>query len=395
MSNVNLIFLGGFDFPHGMAGTKRIQNLIKGLKVFKNVKIYVIVLRQASSINILSGTYQNIQYQTIMGDIFRLKALLLAPILYLKARKLLTELFKPNMNNIIYVYGPPTYDNFLILRYAKKMGYKLIFDIVEDYDFSEGISDNLAHKIRIKIVKTFLYRISSLASGVIVISSYLEKKYFKRTQGKIPIHKMTISVNTDDYLSESQVFGYPIKLFYSGSFGQKDGLPILLDAFESLVSRRTDIRLILTGIGSAEDMNKLFNRIDSSPFKNKIVYKGYLDDSEYIKELNSADILCIPRINTNYAHAGFPFKLGEYMASGKPVIVTTVSDIPQLLINEQDAILITPGNISDLANAVEMLIDNPDNAFKIANKGRLLAQQLFDYRSQSEKFYYFLNNFIE
>lgn len=49
MNKINLIFLGSFPYPHGMAGPKRIQHAIDGLKSFNDVNIRVISLRQSSA----------------------------------------------------------------------------------------------------------------------------------------------------------------------------------------------------------------------------------------------------------------------------------------------------------------------------------------------------------
>lgn len=62
-----------------------------------------------------------------------------------------------------------------------------------------------------------------------------------------------------------------------------------------------------------------------SLYKDRNRHLGFLVDSAYSDTLSSAGILCMPRINNGYAYAvGFPFKLGEYLATGKPVIATAV-----------------------------------------------------------------------
>ena len=45
---INLVFMGGFTYPRGMAGTKRIQNVINALKQYPDISTRVILQRQSS-----------------------------------------------------------------------------------------------------------------------------------------------------------------------------------------------------------------------------------------------------------------------------------------------------------------------------------------------------------
>jgi glycosyltransferase involved in cell wall biosynthesis len=131
-------------------------------------------------------------------------------------------------------------------------------------------------------------------------------------------------------------------------------------------------------------MRFFHDRIQTSPFKERIEYKGFLDHASYHREVNAADILCMPRIDTGYAHAGFPFKLGEFLATGKPVIASAVSDVPAFLEDRKDAILVPPGASEAIVEAVDFLIDHPEKAFEMGACGKEKARHLFDYRKQGE-----------
>jgi glycosyltransferase involved in cell wall biosynthesis len=84
------------------------------------------------------------------------------------------------------------------------------------------------------------------------------------------------------------------------------------------------------------------------------------------------------RVNSAYANAGFPFKLGEMLATEKPVIATKVGNISDLLINQENAILIEPNSIDELSDAIKYLISNPEKAKNIGIKGKHIAKENFD-----------------
>ncbi|OPY83125.1 MAG: putative glycosyl transferase [Smithella sp. PtaU1.Bin162] len=392
VEKMNIIFFGQYSYPQGMAGTKRIQHAISALKKCQGIRISVVILTQSSRDNTLTGSYMGINYKTILGDLYGIKTVLFSPILCLKTCHVLKESFCPNQNNIIYNYGPPDLFNIGILSYAKQLGYKIVFDIVEDYDTAMSISHSSSHKIKTFNIRFLVRYIKYWAAGIIVISSHLQRKYQDLSRNQIPVHYRPISVDFRHYSTSISDFGDPVTLFYSGSFGIKDGLPLLLSAFDNVAARNSNVRLVLTGKGSREAMGATFSRIAGSPFKQRIEYKGYLNDDAYYSTLNSIDIPCMTRIDSAYANAGFPFKLGEYLASGKPVIASHISDVSRFLVHKRDAILVKPGDCMDIANAVEYLLNHPEEARLIGESGREKARVHFDYNEQGQKLLNYLRS---
>jgi glycosyltransferase involved in cell wall biosynthesis len=102
----------------------------------------------------------------------------------------------------------------------------------------------------------------------------------------------------------------------------------------------------------------------------------------------------MPRIDMGYAQAGFPFKLGEYLATGKPVIASAVADVPDLLKDRRDVFLVPPGKSEAIVEAAEFLIAHPDVAFTIGASGRTTARKLFDYREQGCQLNTFLRGIV-
>ena len=109
-------------------------------------------------------------------------------------------------------------------------------------------------------------------------------------------------------------------------------------------------------------------------------------------QLNAAGIPCMTRINIDYARAGFPFKLGEFLATGKPVIASRISDVEALLEDRRDAALVEPGDSGGIVKAVEYLMDHPADAAAIGGRGREKARALFDYRTQGQLLLKFLRD---
>lgn len=380
---LNIVFMGGFLYPRGMAGTKRVQHVIDVFKETGDAFVSVVVLRQSGRLNELSGTHRGVRYETIAGEMSRATVALLLPVLYVRTILFLWRNWQKARKNVIYNYGPVTLENLVPLIYARLRGYRIVFDIVEDYDFVGTISNTFVHKVRARVIVGLSAWIERLASGIVVISSHLEKKYRDATREKTPIHYHPISIDFGAFSTPPAVrSGETTYLFYSGSFGKKDGLPVLLDAFDVLADKYRDLRLMLSGNGDGEAMRAFMSRMEASRHKDRIEFKGYLDDDEYYRLLTSADVHCVTRIDTAYAHAGFPFKLGEFLASGKPVIASRVSDVDRLLTDRLNAMLVKPGDVGEIVSAVEYLMADPPAASLIGQRGRELAASRFDHRAR-------------
>ncbi len=393
--SMNLIFLGEFAYPQGMAGTKRIQHAVDGIRHVPDVSIRVIVLRQSSKVNVLNGCHEGIPYETVMGDLLRSRMALLFPLFYLKARCALKRAFRSDYDNIIYNYGPPNLLNVGILAYAQRLGYKIVFDIVEDYDTAMNVSSSLSHRVQMTGINYLSHRVKHLASGIIVISSHLQKKYEDLFAGEVPLHYRPISVDFDRYPSSPACFGDPATLFYGGGFGLSKGVAELIKAFDILVDKGANLRLVLTGPDHEKHLPQLLSICKNETSKKSIEYRGYLDDEEYYRTLCQADIPCIPRTGLEYAQSGFPFKLGEYLATGKPVVVSDVPDIGRLLRNRCHVVIVTPGSVESLVDGISYLLSHPDEASAIGSRGRLAAREFFDYKTQALHLHSFFQNLVD
>src|SRR5208283_1749146 len=319
--------MGVFTYPNGMAGTKRVRNAINSLKQHPDVTACVILQRQSTEYNILSGVHEGTPYETVMGDLFRARMFAALPVLCYRTIAALKRAFLSDRKNVIYFYGPLFLESVVPLHYAQKHGYKIVFDVIEDFGLTKEVSHSLYRYMRSSLANRLSSRMKELSAGVIVISSYLEENCRKLIQGKAPVHYMPISVDMESFPLKPFRINPTISLFYAGSFGKKDGIPVLLDAFDRLAGKYGNLRLVLTGRGDAEALEEFFARMRLSPFKDRIEFKGYLDERDYYSLLNDVDIPCMTRVNVAFANAGFPFKLGEFLATGKPVIASRVSDV--------------------------------------------------------------------
>jgi glycosyltransferase involved in cell wall biosynthesis len=372
---MNIVILGASCFD-GMATSQRVKNLMLPLVQNGKIRVANLIYEKDTEAKISKkGRINEISYQIIgykLRNIFSVFSFYSTGIHFLRTNKIAGQ------KNIIYNYSYLDIQNLIFIWYGKLIGYKIIFDIVEDNN-TYSYFPTFIYWLRNASSKVFLRLIPVFADSIIAISSHLVLKMKSLTK-KTTVHLIPITVNLSYFPTSHQSSPeYPLfKIFYGGSFGTKDGFEYLIKSFEKINQVHPNTQLVLTGKGMDHDMLRVEELINHSDLKNNIFYAGYLETDEYYALLNECHIFCMTRINSKLANAGFPFKLGEFLATGKAVIATDIGDVTQYLENKRNALVIKPNSVEELVSAFSYLIENPHMIDKLGKEGRETVEKYFD-----------------
>jgi len=380
-SQYNVVVLGASCFD-GMASSMRVRNLLEPLINDDSITVSNLIYeKEANGIILCEGTINKINYRVIRFKITNIQSLfkfIWSGIKFIKVCKSNT------IKNILYNYEYPDIKNISFLLFAKLIGYKIIFDVVEDFRYFTKYKSKLN---RLKIISSifFLKLFPLIAHAVVAISNHLYNLMLQVCKGKVPVYLIPITVDLSRFVLKPYYLPNNFKIFYGGSFGEKDGIEYLIKAFDEVSLKYNNVELILTGRASDTDNEKLHHYVEHSVCKDKIFYKGYLENDEYYEVLNQCDIFCMTRVNSEFSNAGFPFKLGEYLSSSKAVIATNVGDIPKYLTNHKNALIINPGSLVELINSLSYIIENPESISSLGQQARKVAELNFDTQLLSRK----------
>lgn len=176
---------------------------------------------------------------------------------------------------------------------------------------------------------------------------------------------------------------------------KKDGVDILIKAFAIVSKEFKNIKLNLIGPKKPkEDYLEQLDFIESNNLENTIEYLGEKPRSEIPQLLIDSDCLALARPSSKQAQFGFPTKLGEYLATGNPVVVTSVGEIPLYLKDEVNAFIAKPTDIEDFSNKILNVLRNIKNANKIGKRGFETANEHFNAEVQSNKIFKILKENI-
>jgi len=167
---------------------------------------------------------------------------------------------------------------------------------------------------------------------------------------------------------------------------KKDGVDLLIKAFILVVEEFPDARLQLIGPKYPQkDYLEQLEIIEKSNLKNHVKYLGKISREKIPGLLINSDCLVLARPDSKQAQYGFPTKLGEYLATGNPVVVTSVGEIPYYLKDNFNAYVTDPDNVTNFAFKILSVLRDKSGAKKIGAKGFETANEHFNADKQSNK----------
>jgi glycosyltransferase involved in cell wall biosynthesis len=175
------------------------------------------------------------------------------------------------------------------------------------------------------------------------------------------------------------------QILFVGRLAAVKGVPVLLEALETLRRNRPDLHLTL--IGDGPERAELEAEAQNRGLSEAVTFAGYKSQSDVATTLNQSDLLVLP----SFAE-GVPVVLMEAMASGLPVVATQIAGIPELVEQGISGELVPPGDSAALANALERVLADPAAATKMGAAGRAKVSEDFDISKEASRLGLLLRN---
>lgn len=231
------------------------------------------------------------------------------------------------------------------------------------------------------------FRTCKKLTGLFVISTNLKKLYVSKGVDESKIHIINMTVDQSRFEKLKKDDSAERYIAYCGSsMLSKDGLDQLLLAFSYLIKEYRQLKLYVIGGFSKKGVEPfILHMIESLNISDNVVFTGIVPSFKMPQILKNANLLALARPDNKQARYGFPTKLGEYLLTGNPVVVTAVGDIPLFLEDGKSAFIAQPDNPRDFADKMLFALGNFSLSRKVGQRGQQVALEHFNSKLEAKK----------
>lgn len=262
-----------------------------------------------------------------------------------------------------------TFRKNFYLRKVKQAGKRAVVHIhgAEYLTFYDGLDSR-----KKKIVKDFFRQ----ADLVLALSD----SWKEELEHRFPMKACQTLYNGVDpaslQLAVSDPAGCRNSFLMLGRLGERKGAYDLIAAAELALRQNPGLKLCLAGDGEVDQVRAL---VKEKGLEQNITVPGWIDRAERLRRLWEAATVVLPSY-----HEGLPVSILEGMAAGKAIISTTVGAIPEV-VGEENGILISPGDIPALADALLRCSSSPGLLINMSEHNRKKVEREFSIRQMHQQ----------
>lgn len=174
---------------------------------------------------------------------------------------------------------------------------------------------------------------------------------------------------------------------FAGALDRRKGLNVLLAAFAQISQEWPQAHLIIAGHGDQEA--ELKHQTAEKNWGGKITFLPWLNRPALKNLLAATDVFVYPSLPESGWEEQFGYSLAEASLMERPVISTRSGSIEEVVIDGETGLLVKPGEITLLREAMRKLARSPDLRKELGRKGRKFISENYGYQVIAKKFFDF------
>ena len=284
-------------------------------------------------------------------------------VFFIGLSKIIYTLLRNRSIKIVHIYGA-SYGSFF---------RKFICFIISKYLFRKKV----IFSVHCGLVHLFLAKSSSIIKKIyrkyinsvdaIICLSESQKLFFENNYNP---KKIEILPNIIDYpvIKEKNKDTEKIRFLFLGLIGNNKGIFDVIEVIRNNVNLFDNkIELIIGGNG---EVDRLQNLIKKYQIGNIVKFVGWVKNETKIQYLQNSDVYILPSYNE-----GLPISILEALSYRKPIISTDVGGIPEIVKNNENGFLISPGNLEQIEKSMKHFIENPRDIEKFGSVSAKMAEK--------------------
>ncbi len=162
-----------------------------------------------------------------------------------------------------------------------------------------------------------------------------------------------------------------------GRLTRRKGHHFLVEALGGLARETGLPRFVLVVVGEGEEAERLRAQGADLERGGRIVWLGHREDAPRL--MHAFDLLVLPSTVET-----MPFAIIEGMAAGLPVAASAIFGIPELVVPDQTGLLLPPGDVGALRDALRRLLLDAEWRRALGTRGRRRFEERFTARRMTE-----------
>ena len=265
-----------------------------------------------------------------------------------------------HFNTHFQSFGKSRLANFIGLCLAPLLGlfgFKVIttmhnFGDIVDLEKVE-VRNHIVNRLAIFLVTKFLLAKSNV---VVTVESYIE-----RLSGRYGFNNMRYIPHGTSVEGQKTNANARKRILMFGHMGPYKGLPVLMECFESIKRKRSDIDLVVAG-SSHPNFPDYLNAFEKD--YQDVTFTGYVPEEKLSSVFNMASVVVLPYL-TATGTSGVFHKSCSY---GKPIIVSDLPEFRELVREGASAVITEPGDADSLEESILRVLDNEKLASEMGSK---------------------------
>lgn len=226
------------------------------------------------------------------------------------------------------------------------------------------------------------------ALGAVCISAFLERwayDWSRSSRRTLEVRRVPIVVDVDELSDVGYRPAESAQVLMAASAGFFSDLQLVLESMETVWQTEPTCRLVITGWIEGDHLaHQAFSQVCNVSRPQNVALTGYMPRSQLLAAYGTSAALLAPLAPGSRSEARFPTKIGEYLASGRPVIITGVGEPGRLLRDGLNAYVADTPDPVGYGNAILRAIRSSDAGSTVGHNGRKLAMEEFHYSKWGE-----------
>lgn len=271
--------------------------------------------------------------------------------------------------DVLWVTSPPLFSGLAGVFVSAFFRCPMVLDVRDIWPDSAVAAGQLRrNSLAYSLGKWMEKKLYSKASAITCVSrpmaSYIEKN------GGRAVH---VIYNGVDALSKGRQrgFGAERRLVYAGNLGRVQGLEMLLDSFELLLSDKKYRGWSVVLIGAGANEKQLVARVSrSTTLKTNVHFLGPMKKDEVARYLAESAVLFLNLSDAEVFSLTIPSKVFDYMLAGRPIIFGIEGEGREILEASGANIYFRPSDGGRFLVALKNMIDGISTYESRAHRNR-------------------------